>query len=160
MQINKVENPRKKMGQIWRIRCELIWLKKNSFFGIGAKKKGKYFLPLYVWLLVKIYIKLSLDMLWQRIWEMEVYFHSFLTAALNGSERSLPRVGRFTSAEEATTAFWKEAGWSQEPLGHIQEKTISLTLHGSEVRNVQPVVQSIYWLRYPGLHNNIFNACA
>jgi hypothetical protein len=73
-------------------------------------------------------------------------------------ETSPPRVGRFTSAEEATTTFCKEAGWSQEPLGHTEEKTNFLTLHGSEVRNVEPVVQSIYWLRYPGLHNNIFNA--
>ena len=105
--------------------------------------------------------KVSLSTPWTHIWGVKVQLHSFLTFALDGSEWSTSCPSCFTPGErtpvptEQQTGWNPELGWSDPRAGLVvlenrKKKKNRLHLHRFKLRTVQPVVRSLYWLRYPG----------
>jgi hypothetical protein len=59
---------------------------------------------------VKVFLCLTKHHAMKTYWGVEVYFHAFLTSALDGDKWSGSRPGRFTSRERAPGAHWI-GGW-------------------------------------------------
>jgi hypothetical protein len=75
----------------------------------------------------------------QAYWGVEVYFHAFLTSALDGGDWSAPRPGRFTPKARVLGTHWV-GGWVSRS-GRGGEEKNSQPLPGIEPRIIQPVAQ-------------------
>jgi hypothetical protein len=72
--------------------------------------------------------------------EVEVYFHAFLTSALDGDEWSASRPWRFTLRETALSPHWI-GGWVDPRVGLDAVVKCSQPLPGLEPSIIQPVAQ-------------------
>jgi hypothetical protein len=57
---------------------------------------------------------------WKRIGGVEVWFHEFLTSALDGGEWSTSRPGRFIPGVRASGSYWI-GGWVGSSAGLLQQ---------------------------------------
>jgi hypothetical protein len=76
-----------------------------------------------------------------------VYFHAFLTLALDHSAL-LP--GRFTSAEGSPGTHWVGDWWAPDSVWMRWWKEKNPCFSRKSTPVFQPVVSSLYWLSYPG----------
>jgi len=71
---------------------------------------------------------------------VKIWFHSFLTSALDGGEGTALRPDRFTLEKELRCPFNRRLGGPHSRSGRFGKDEHLLSLSGVEPRTVQPVV--------------------